>query len=297
MEAPLGIHHNVDFETYLQWDAVSNSKLSLAARSAAHYKQGFGDETTPALRLGSLTHCGVLEPLQLSNRYVVEPAFASMPENVDKKGERSFSHATTFVKEARKQFADANSRKTVVSQAEYDKVVGIATSLHKENKVRELMSFGDAEVSLVWIDDETGLTCKCRVDWLQVTFSDVLVVDLKTCRDAMRFDYAIRDYGYHRQGAFYRRGISAVLGRLSRHWLISVEPEAPFCSRTAPVSERTLAYGDEAISKALRLVAECKKTGVWPGYPSPDEWDLPESAMYSADEELEFGELDTEVTF
>ena len=297
MQIEPGIYYDVPFSEYLQWDAVSNSKLGLAARSAAHYKHGFGDETTPALRLGSLTHCGVLEPLQLSNRYAVEPNFAGMAENVDKKGERSFSHATTFVKKSKEAFAAVNSRKTIVTQFEYDKVVGIATSLSKDAKVRSLMANGAAEVSIVWIDAATGLKCKARIDWLQVAPDWIRVVDLKTCRDAMRFENAINDYGYHRQGAFYRRGIKAVFGRDSDHWLIAVEPEAPYCNRTAPVSEMALSYGDEKIGALLELVAECKRSGVWPGYASPVEWDLPAWSMSRADEELEFGEMDTEVTF
>lgn len=286
MEIKPGIYYGVPFAEYLQWDAVSNSRLGLAARSAAHFKQGFGDETSPALRLGSLTHCGVLEPLQLSNRYVVEPNFAGMPENVDKKGERSFSHATNFVKDSRKAFADANSRKTVVSQAEYDKVVGIATSLAKEAKVRELMSFGDAEVSLAWIDEITGLACKCRIDWLTVTTQHA-IVDLKTCRDPLRFEKAIAEYGYHRQMAFYRRGLWAVLGKDADAWLIAVETESPYCSRTAKVSHETLHRGEEEISEFLGLIAECKALNAWPGYTSPDELELPAWKMRQNETELE----------
>lgn len=290
MEAPLGIHYGIPFDEYLSWEAVSNSRLGLAARSAAHYKQGFSGETSPALRLGSLTHCGVLEPLQLSNRYVVEPAFASMLENVDAKGNRSYSHATTFVKEARKQFAAANGRKQIVTQSEYDKVIGIATSLHKEKKVRELMSFGDAEVSLAWIDEATGLACKCRIDWLTVT-TQHSIVDLKTCRDPLRFESAIADYGYHRQMAFYRRGLWAVFCKDADAWLIAVETESPFCSRTAKVSESALRKGDDEVSELLDSVAECKALNAWPGYTSPTEWELPAWKMRRNDDELvEVGE-------
>jgi exodeoxyribonuclease VIII len=290
MEIKPGIYYGVPFAEYLQWDAVSNSRLGLAARSAAHFKQGFGDETTPALRLGSLTHCGVLEPLQLSNRYVVEPNFAGMPENVDKKGERSFSHATTFVKEARKAFAETNSRKQIVTQSEYDKVVGIATRLAKEAKVRDLMSFGDAEVSLAWIDEATGLACKCRIDWLGLSTRHV-IVDLKTCRDPLRFEKAIAEYGYHRQMAFYRRGLWAVLGKDADAWLIAVETESPYCSRTAKVSHEALHRGEEEISELLGLIAECKALNAWPGYTSPDEWELPAWKMRQNDDELvEVGE-------
>ena len=289
-----GVYYDILFTEYLQWDAVSNSRLGLAARSAAHYKQGFSGETSPALRLGSLTHCGVLEPLQLSNRYVVEPNFASMPENVDKRGERSYSHATTFVKEARSQFAAANGRKLIVTQAEYDKVIGIATSLHKEQRVRELMTFGDAEVSLFWLDLATGLPCKCRIDWLTVTTKRA-IVDLKTCRDPLRFESAIAEYGYHRQLAFYRRGVDALLGEVADAYLIAVETESPYCSRTAKVSESALRQGDDEISELLELVSECKSLDAWPGYSNPSEWELPAWKTRETELELDWSGIDDAV--
>lgn len=48
-----GIYLDVPFEDYLQWDAISNSKLSLANRSLAHFKAGWNDTESKALRLGS----------------------------------------------------------------------------------------------------------------------------------------------------------------------------------------------------------------------------------------------------
>jgi exodeoxyribonuclease VIII len=294
MQVKPGVYYDVPFSDYLQVDAVSNSRLGLAARSAAHFKQGFRGESTPALRLGSFTHCGVLEPLQLPNRYVVEPNFAAMPENVDKKGERSYSHATTFVKEARAQFASANGRKAIVSQAEYDKVIGIATSLHKEQRVKELMTFGDAEVSLVWPDMATGLLCKCRIDWLTVTTKRA-IVDLKTCRDPLRFESSIAEYGYHRQMAFYRRGVDAILGEVADAWLIAVETESPYCSRTAKVSEAALRTGDDEVSELLDLVAECKAVDAWPGYSNPTEWELPAWKTRETELELDWSGIDDAV--
>lgn len=284
MLAEPGLYYDIPFADYLSWDAVSNSKLGLAARSASHFRQGFGSETSPALRLGSLTHCGVLEPLQLSNRYVVMPDFANMVENSDKKGNRSTSHATTFVQEAKRQFEAHNDRKQIVTQLELDKVTGVATSLAKEPKVQSLMSAGHAEVSLAWIDEATGLNCKCRIDWLTTDFR---IVDLKTCRDPLRFESAIAEYGYHRQMTFYRRGIAAVMGRSAEAWLIAVETNAPYCSRTAPVSKEAFRIGEQEVSGLLSLVAECKALEAWPGYTSPKEWELPDWKMRQSETEIE----------
>ena len=282
-----GIYHGIPLADYLQWNAVSNSRLGLAARSAAHYKQGFSGETSPALRLGSLVHCGTLEPLQLSNRYVVMPDFASMIENVDAKGNRSYSPATTFVKEAKRQFEAANHRKQIVTQAEYDRMVGVATSLAQDPAICGLLRSGHSEVSLAWVDEDTGLDCKCRIDWLSICAEFVRIVDVKTTRDGLRFESAIAEYGYHRQMAFYRRGIAAVLGRGSETWLIAAEAEAPFCVRTAKVSEESVRIGEQEVSDLLSLIAECKSLDSWPGYTSPVEWQLPPWKMRQSETEIE----------
>ncbi len=286
-----GIYHDIPFATYLSWDAVSNSRLGLAARSAAHYKQGFSGETSPALRLGSLVHCGTLEPLQLTNRYVVMPDFASMVENVDAKGNRSYSPATTFVKEAKRQFESVNHRKEIVTQSEYDRMMGVRTSFARDPAICGLLTSGHSEVSLAWVDDATGLDCKCRIDWLTVAAEFVRIVDVKTTRDGLRFESAIADYGYHRQMAFYRRGIDAVLGQSADTWLIAVEAESPFCVRTARMSDEALRIGEQEVKDLLALVDECKAYDVWPGYTSPDEWQLPAWKMRRNDDVMvEIGE-------
>ena len=86
--------------------------------------------------------------------------------------------------------------------------------------------------------------------------------------------------------AFYRRGIKTLLGEIADAWLIAVETDAPYCSRTAKVSEESLRIGDDEVSNLLELVAECKALDAWPGYTSPDAWELPAWKMRRHDDVL-----------
>lgn len=269
------VYYDIPFDEYLQWDAVSNSRLGLAKRSAAHFKQGFKSEPTPSMRLGSLVHCGVLEPLAIAKRYCFMPDYANHPENVTTDGARSFSSATKFVKSMEKQFRTLHHDKEIVSEPEYDRMVGVAGSLSGSSVVRDLMRSGRPEVSIVWRDDESGLLCKLRADWLQTNVSRAIVIDVKTTVDGLNFENAIVRYGYHRQMAFYIRGIQAALGIPATPWIIAVESSSPYLCRVAPMSQDALTIGDSEVDELLGFIAECRAVDAWPGYSNPDEWSCP----------------------
>jgi len=265
-----GIHAAVPFDEYLQWDAVSNSRLSLLKRSPKHFRHGFGEETE-AMRFGTLTHSGVLEPLSIALRYAVMPDYTSHPDNVTKTGARSFSR-TDFVRLKEEAFTRLHFDKQIVTRKQYDDMVGIASAIAECHEAKALLRDGQSELSVVW-EDRCGLLCKCRIDWLQL--GCMRMIDLKTTADAMRFDKAIANYGYHRQMAFYLRGLGAHgLGDITP-WIVAVEKDAPFGCRAAPMSEDALSVGCREIDELLSQLVDCHMSGEWPGYQSPGLWSLP----------------------
>lgn len=264
-----GVYENVPPEDYFAWDAVSNSKLNLLRRSPMHYKHGYS-ESTPAMRLGSLVHSGVLEPLAIAKRYVFMPDYASHPDNKTAKGDRSFSSSTSFVKSMEDQFRKFHHDKEVVSEEDYNTMVGMATALSGNAVARDLLRDGRSEVSVVWIDEDTGLTCKARADWLRPG----VMVDLKTTQDVSEFERSVVRYGYHRQMAFYERGLS-FHGIEVTPWIIAVEKSAPYGSRCAPMAEAALDLGHRELSELLQLLLDCKERDSWPGYENPTAWELP----------------------
>lgn len=264
-----GVYENVPPEEYFAWDAVSNSKLNLLRRSPMHYRHGY-PESTPAMRLGSLVHSGVLEPLAIAKRYVFMPDYSNHPDNKTSKGDRSFSSATSFVKSMEEQFRRLNHDKEIVTEEQYHTMVGMAQALQANAVARDLLRDGRAEVSVVWVDAQTGLICKARADWLKPG----VMVDLKTTLDAGEFERAVVRYGYHRQMAFYERGLSAH-GIEVTPWIIAVEKSAPFGCRCAPMAEAALDLGHRELDELLQVLDACQENGHWPGYENPTAWELP----------------------
>jgi hypothetical protein len=265
-----GLHRVTDDE-YFGWDAVSNSRLSLLNRSPAHFRQGF-KESTPALRLGSLIHAGVLEWKQLIDRYVFMPDYSNHPDNKTAGGDRSFSKTTKFVKEREALFRDLHHDKEIVTQAEYDKLIGMSEAFALCPEAKELLTGGESEVAVVWDDPLTGMRCKAKIDYLR----DDAFIDVKTTRDGQAFDRAIANYGYHRQAAFYQRGVAAVTGKRLPCYMMPIESSAPYCVRVAQMSEAAIAVGNGEVDALLLRLKDCYEKDEWLGYDSPSEWTLPD---------------------
>ena len=270
-----GIHFDVPFEDYLQWDAVSNSRLKLASRSLAHYKAGFqGNSDSPALRFGSLVHAGRLEPNTIGERYAVMPDFKNDPRNTDKNGNRSY-YKTSWVTEQQDLWRKANQGRQEVSQKEYDDMLGIVKGLcGNQDALAALGGPGHVEASILWRDRLTGLLCKARFDKLNSLHG--LFADLKTTQDAADFEKHLINFGYHRQCAFYQDGFETLTGEKLTPWLVAVDKSSPFLSRAAPVFEDLLIEGRAEYCHDIQLVADAKVAGEYPGYENPTVWDGPE---------------------
>lgn len=282
----VGVHYDVPFNTYLSWEAISNSRLSRAKQSLRHYREGVWREPTPAMRLGSLVHCGRLEPLAVAERYVMMPEFEYDEANRTKSGDvPSSPRSTGYYKDKVRDFTRINADKEVVTREQYDKMLGIVRSLGRDPYAALwLNSPGFVEVSIVWVDEESGLLCKARIDHANEDWSRM--TDLKTCENAMKFSNSIADWGYHRQLAHYSNGIKALdLHQSPECCLVAVESEAPHCSRSAPLHEEDLVIGRQEVSRLLIDISEAKQTGEWPGYSSPKHWRLP--SWYDSGEPIE----------
>ena len=163
-----GIYEDIPFDTYLKWDAISNSRLKLATDSLAHYKAGWQGEESGAMRFGSLVHAGKLEPLEVAKRFAVMPSYETDPQNTTKDGEPSVSKSSKYYKFKKQEFLEANADKTIVEEKTYDEMIGTIRSLAQNEKAVDVLDgAGPVEVSIVWQDPDTGLNCKARFDKLQ----------------------------------------------------------------------------------------------------------------------------------
>jgi hypothetical protein len=117
---------------------------------------------------------------------------------------------------------------------------------------------GAAEESFYWIDEATGLLCKCRPDY-RIPERRILV-DLKSCEDASpeAFARTIFNYTYYIQAGFYLDGVSQVLAEPYRTFIfIAVEktPPYPWPSTSSILTTSTRVSGKRpTFSGSIRMV-------------------------------------------
>lgn len=252
----------MNFADYCQLAAVNASSLKLAAISPlhCHYGKTHDRPDTPSMGKGRAAHCATLEPDEFPRRYTVwRDARRGKPW-------MEFSEAAT----------DAGLE--ILTQAEYDDVLAIRDAVRAHPVAARYLADGNAEETITWTDDATGLLCKARLDFRVPQFTPAAVVDLKTARDIgdRAFGRQTHDLLYYMSAAHYLNGCRAVYGHNHEFIFIAVESNPPHDVRCGPLSEDALYCGEQEAARLLRLVADCTASGEWPGaYPDEDTFDLP----------------------
>jgi hypothetical protein len=160
---------------------------------------------------------------------------------------------------------------------EYAQVQGMAEAIRQHPVASALFNpaAGQAERSMFWRDDETGVNCRARLDWQPHARNGRLIVpDYKTCRSANpeRLQRTVYEYGYFVQAFWYLDGVKALgLGHEPVFVFCAQEKEPPYLVTVFEVDAASLELGRRQSVEARRIYAECIATGVWPGYSSDVE--------------------------
>ena len=226
--------------------AVSASHLHAVAASPYHYWSRFlapdrpPSVQTAAMKLGSLTHCAVLEPDQLASRYGIAP-------------DRRTNAGKAAVAEMEAAGIEA------VTAPEMEQAMAMAASVRSHQAAAALLRDGKAEQSF-WFDDiATGLRCKCRPDW----YTGSTIVDLKTTVDASPKGFAksVAQWRYHVQQSHYLAGTFA-----ERFVFIAVEKSYPYAVGVYELDADAVQFGDYERRNNLQTIADCRAISEWPGY-------------------------------
>lgn len=153
---------------------------------------------------------------------------------------------------------------TVINRADLLAAARMARAVSRHPLASAILSEGKAEQSFYWIDPETGVTCRGRVDLLR----DNAIVDVKTCADASPagFARAAAQFRYDMQAANYSEGIEAVTGERLPFVFVCVEKEAPHLVACYQLDDFALERGSRDCAEARRIFAECESSGAWPAY-------------------------------
>jgi hypothetical protein len=254
-----GIYSDMSNAVYHGGEGVGNSVLSAMSKSPAHCYALYIDpdrperESVAAFKAGTLAHCAVLEPLELMSRYTVRP------EGIDLR-----------TKEGKSWAAGVDPAMEIITATQHNTAISQRKAVHAAKELHELLSRGQAETSAFWIDNATGLLCKCRPDWVHpLDDGCVILLDLKTTIDASPagFPKSIWNYGYHRQAAWYSNGYEKASGKeVAAFIFAAVTSDYPFLAAAYMLDETAMRRGADECRKLLDAYADCKRSGIWPGY-------------------------------
>jgi len=246
-EMKTGIH-DIPFKKYLELDGISCSYLKRLASVPAKAK--IPTTETPAMALGTALHTYVLERDSFSTNIAVAP-------KVDRR--------TKAGKETWANFVAESEGKAVITAEDFEMVERMGLSIDRHPYASELLSEGKAEQSVLWVDDETGIKCKARIDFV----TPDCLVDLKSTRNASEHGFlqSIVNFRYYIQAALYLSAMSIVSEEDYTDFLfIAVETESPFRVEVYSLSDEFIKYGYNEYKRLLRVEARCREDNFYPHY-------------------------------
>lgn len=272
----------MSFAEYLAIDSVSNSRLTDLARSPAHCYALHIDpnrpprEPRPWMLTGSLAHCAILEPDAVEKRYAVVPEDAPKRPSPAQWAAKDPNEGSRAAMAWWKDFNTRTSGLEIVSAAQFATVLGQVEAVRRVPVLAELLADGTPEVSIFWTDEATGLECRARADWLggpdrapdSPRRWHSRPLDIKTIADLTpdKVSKAVASLGYHRKAAFYRRGLRANGFVVDEFVFGFVSGTYPYLAAPFLLDDETMQQGDDEVDELLELYAQCKRSGVWPGF-------------------------------
>lgn len=237
------------YAEYAAIDGLNWSRLKPILTSPAHYRAAL---TTPrtdtaAMMLGRVVHSYVLEPDTEHDAMVWDGGSRGT-----KAGKAAWSEWLTA------RGMDPGLRASDVATltpADLDIARRCRDAVWAHRDAAAILDEASTEVTL------QRDSLKGRADILRADS----VWDLKTARtvDLRAFQRACVYMLYYEQLAFYRR-----LAGVPHAGIIAVETTAPYDVLVMEIGPATMARADERVQEALDLLAECERTGLWPGrYP------------------------------
>ena len=241
-------------------------------------------EPTPAMIFGSRFHAALLEPLRYGEQYIQ----AAVKPDCDLRLKINREMADRYNAECAVVEA---SGKDQISANDYTAIAGMKASCMAHPDIARAVSDSKHEVSIFWVDSETGVEMRARIDMVRFKRDEGrgTLDDVKTTTDAsanaVRKD--VGNFNYDMQAAVYIDGFASVMRIEPEDVTFSldcVEKSSPYLCARYTLPALTIALGRAKYRAALNLFTKCKETNDWPSYysgmlPEPTAWELKEWGM------------------
>jgi len=272
-----GLYPDLPAADYHADDALGSSSIKDADEGPARFRfrQLQPKKATDAMALGSLAHAMILEPDTVADAFVAQPA------EIKRRAGKAWD---AFCVEA--------GNRTIVKPSDYRLAVGMRDAVAAHPIASRLLT-GATEVSAFWTDH--GVRLKARADALPVEGTVPLlgedgevvqfpvsrvIVDLKSSRSAAIRDWttwSLERFRHHLQSGHYRRVFNACGEDRERFVFVVVEQQPAIIGADDAPAHRvevyemrlsTLSVGEMKATRAARVIATCRETGVWTTQPT-----------------------------
>lgn len=235
---------------------ISKSGLDLIAKSPRHYWQAKlspnkePQRETEALIMGRAVHLAVLEPYLFRMEFAIEP---------------DLNLRTNHGKADYQTWLENIGGKSVISRDQYDTCMRVRDSVFEHPAASSLLATGFAEQTWFWTDQETGVACKSRTDFIT---PDKIVVDVKSTEDASAdaFGRSAAKYRYHVQAAYYLDGLVNNAYVPDSFVFIAVEKKPPYGVAVYHIGNNAVESGRTTYRRDLATYKESLLTQKWRGY-------------------------------
>jgi hypothetical protein len=169
--------------------------------------------------------------------------------------------------------AEAKARqqgKAVITRAQMDTAQRMAGRVFENRIAAKLLCRGDAEMSIYWHDDETGVRRRARPDFItdEPSLPRVICLDYKSAlsADPKHFEKQVINFGYHCQQAWYEDSLYEI-GIDDAGFLFIVQQKTPpFLVSVCAIDPQVVELGRRQNRRAIQLYAKCSDNNDWPGY-------------------------------
>lgn len=227
---------------YRKVDAISYSGLKKFRESPGKFLEK-DSEATKAMIIGRAFHEAFLLPKLFEESTIIKPEFSRKKEDLENKA----------------KFESENAAKTILTQDEFDSIIGMRSRLRRIPLINKIFAGGDPESSFFWTDPNTNLSCKLRADFINQDLD--MVIDLKTCQssDHQSAKKEIASRLYDMQAAFYLDHISKIRHHFFQHFIIvMIEKEFPFDVKIYNLGKSFMDRGRSLYRESLDSYAKFK---------------------------------------
>lgn len=261
--------YNISNEDYHSSAGLSRSALCELKRSPYHFwhrhlSGEYEHEEKEAFIFGESIHTLVLEPHEFEGKF-----FASTEKYDRRTKEGKYLHEMML--------QEAGDRK-LISYDKYKSLQLMRQSIHRHPQALPILSGGEIEQSIYWIDPNTGFLCKVRPD----IYHNHMAADLKSCDSATpwAFSKAIYDKYYYIQAGMIAEAFKHVFNVDLKDFLfVCVEKKAPYAVAVYPLDETAIQKGRSDFKSLLFKYRDCLEKNEWPMYET-QVITLPTYAMY-----------------